>query len=485
MKNMNELHTEDKGFLSFDPVVIIRDVLKRWLVIILVALAVGVGSYIYTDASYEPVYQTDTIFVVTTRGSSTTVYNNLTSTSNLASLFTELLNSSIMRKTIAEEMGVSSFNGTISTSVITNTNLITMTVTAPDPRMAFQVAQTLIERHETLTYEVVDGIVLEVLQNPTVPQSPANYNDASGRMGKMMVLAAIAAIAILAVLSYMRNSVRSGAEARAKLDCDYLGEIPHENKYKTVFAWLNRKKTSILISNPVTSFHFTENVRKLRRRVEQRMDGGKVLMVTSLLENEGKSTVSVNLALAMAQKHKRVLLIDCDLLKPACHVILEQREFASGIKEVLQDGAKLTNSILQYKTTNMYMLLAGKRNWNIGDLLAGDRMKRLLDWARENFDFVILDLPPMSASSDAESMTYLADACLLVVRQNSAVAPALNKAIASLDGHRAEMLGCVLNNVYATRLSSGGGYGYGYGYGYGAYKKYGYYGNYGSGGSRR
>ena len=67
----------------------------------------------------------------------------------------------------------------------------------------------------------------------------------------------------------MRKSVRSSAEAQAKLDCDYLGEIPHENKYKTVFAWLNRKKTSILISNPVTSFHFAENVRKLRRRVEQ------------------------------------------------------------------------------------------------------------------------------------------------------------------------------------------------------------------------
>ena len=83
---------------------------------------------------------------------------------------------------------------------------------------------------------------MEILQNPTVPQSPANYNDASGRMGKMMVLAAIATMAIMAVLSYMRNSVRSSAEAQAKLDCDYLGEIPHENKYKTVFAWLNRKK---------------------------------------------------------------------------------------------------------------------------------------------------------------------------------------------------------------------------------------------------
>ena len=490
MKKTSEFHTEDKGLLPFDPIVIIRDVLMRWLVIVLVALVVGVGAYIYTDASYKPDYRTNTIFVVTTRGSSTTVYNNLSSTSSLATLFTELLNSSIMRKTIVEEMGVSSFNGTISTSVIPNTNLINMTVTAPDPRMAFLAARTLIEHHETLTYEVVDGIILEVLQYPTVPRSPSNYNGASDRMKEMTILAAVAATAMLAALSYMRNTVRSGAEAREKLDCDYLGEIPHENKYKTIFARLKRHKTSILISNPVTSFRFVENVRKLRRRVEQHMEGNKVLMVTSLLENEGKSTISVNLALAMAQKHKRVLLIDCDLLKPACRVILKQREVASGIKEVLLGSAEPADTILQYKNTDMYMLLAGKRSRNSGDLLVGDRMKALLAWARENFDFVVLDLPPVSVASDAESMTDLADACLLVVRQNTAAAPALNKVIASLDGHKAEMLGCVLNNVYATRLSSGGGYGYGYGgyrkYGrYGHYGHYGHYGRYGSGGSKR
>ncbi len=66
----------------------------------------------------------------------------------------------------------------------------------------------------------------------------------------------------------------------------------------------------------MTSFRFVESIRKLRRRVEQHMDGGKVLIVTSLLENEGKSTVTVNLALAMEQKGKRVLLIDCDLGSP-------------------------------------------------------------------------------------------------------------------------------------------------------------------------
>lgn len=472
MENTNETNSTGAGLLSFDPIVLLQDVLKRWLVILLAALVVGVGAYISTDNAYQPTYRTNTIFVVTTRGSSTTVYSNLSSTSNVASLFTELLNSSIMRKTIVQEMG-EAFDGTISTAVIPNTNLITMTVTASDPRTAFLAAQTLIDNHESLTYTIVEGLVMEVLQYPTVPTAPINTVDAAGRMKEMMVIAAVAAAAALAVLSFLRDTVRSGTEAREKLDCEYLGEIPHEKKYKTVFSRLRRSKTSILITNPVTSFRFVETIRKLRRRVEQHMDGGKVLMVTSLLENEGKSTVAVNLALAMAKKNRKVLLIDCDLRKPACHAVLDQKKFASGIKEVLMGKANLSDSILRYKKTNLYMLLGRKGDRNVGDLLASERMDALLDWARENYDFVILDLPPMSVASDAEGMTGLADASLLVVRQNLAMAPALNKAIASLEGQRAVLLGCVMNNVHTSRLSSGGGYGYGYG-------KYGHYGHYGS-----
>lgn len=472
MEKKNEFNISGAGLLSFDPIVLLQDVLKRWLVIVLAALAVGVGSYISTDSAYVPQYRTNTIFVVTTRGSSTTVYSNLTSTSNVASLFTELLNSSIMRKTVMEEMGVSSLDAQISTSVIPNTNLITMTVTSGDPRTAFLTAQTLIDKHETLTYAIVDGIVMEVLQHPSVPTGPINHADAMGQMKRMGVLAGLAAAAALAVLSFLRDVVRSGTEAQAKLDCDYLGEIPHEKKYKTVFSRMFRRKTSILIDNPVTSFRYVETLRKLRRRVEQHMDGGKVVMVTSLLENEGKSTVAVNLALALAKKHDRVLLIDSDLRKPACHAILDQKKFSAGIKEVLQGKTGLSDAVLKYKRTNLDILFGRKGDKNVGDLIVSDRMDALLNWAREHYDYVVLDLPPMAAASDAEGMTGLADACILVVRQNVAAAPALNKAIAALESQRAKLLGCVVNNVFTSRLSSGGGYGE---------YKHNYYGSYGSG----
>lgn len=479
MDNKNEKNTTGAGLLPFDPIILVQDVLKRWLIIVVVAVMVGVGTYIVKDVAYTPVYKTNTVFVVTTKGSSTTVYSNLSSTSNLATLFTELLNSSIMRKTVMHEMGVSSLDANISTSVIPNTNLITMTVSSSNPRTAFLTAQALIDTHESLTYTIVDGILLEVLQHPTVPVYPTNPSNTASQMKRMALLAALATAAALAVLSGLRDSVRSANEAQKKLDCEYLGQLPHEKKYKTLSAQLARKKTSILIDNPVTSFQYIESIRKLRRRVEQQMDDRQVLMVTSLLENEGKSTVAVNLALSLAKKHNRILLIDCDLRKPACHNILEHKQFVSGIKEVLLGKANLSDAVLQHQKSRLYLLLARKGDQNVGDLISSERMRVLLDWARKNFDYIVLDLPPMAAAADAEAMTALADAALMVVRQNEAVAPALNKALPALEGRKAKLLGCTLNNVYSSRLSSGGGYGYGYGYG--RYHKYNYYKNYGSG----
>ena len=471
MDKKNEFHTGDTGVLSFDPFILVKDVLKRLAIIALAAVMVGVGTYIIKDATYTPNYRTSAVFVVTTKGSSTTVYNNLNSTSNVATLFTELLSSSLMRKTVMEEIGVSALDATITTSQIPNTNLISMTVTSSNPRTAFLTAQALISTHEELTYTIVDSVIMEVLQAPTVPTNPSNSANATGQMKRMGMLAALATAVLLGVHAFMRDTVRSKQEAQKKLDCDCFGEIPHEKKYKTLSALLRRRKTSILINNPTTGFAYVESIRKLRHRVEKHMGSGKVLMITSLLENEGKSTVAVNLALSLAKKHERVLLIDCDLRKPACHSILDHKKFSSGIKEVLQGKATLADSVLNYQSSKLYIMLAKKGDDNTADLISSERMEILLEWARKNFDYVVLDLPPMAAAADAEAIANLADASLLVVRQGEALTPGLNKSIAALENHRARLLGCVLNNVHTTRLSSGS---------YGGYHKYNYYRSYGS-----
>ena len=476
MEYKNETHHAESGFLPFDPIVLIRDVARRWLLILLVALVAGIGTYIYKDVSYKPVYQSTINYVTYTRSSSSSVYNNLSSANAVASVFTDLLNSSILRKTIQQEGGIGPFDGTINAQVIPETNLLTVTVTASDPRTAFLVAQAIVDHHESVTYLIVDNVSLEVLQSPTVPIAPINHANAADHAKKAIVLAAAAMILLLAILSYRRDCVRSGREASAKLDCKYLGEIPHERKHKTLASRIRHKKTSILITNPITSFRFVETIRKLGSRLEYHMHDGKVLMVTSLLENEGKSTVAVNLALSMAQRHENVLLIDCDLRKPACHAVLEKKAVSYSLYDVLSGNCRVLDALLQDKKSGLYMLLEKRTVKNSGDILASENMHELLQWARIHFDYVVLDLPPMAAVSDAESIMELADASLLVVRQNVAEAAAINKAVSVLGSGRAKLLGCVLNNAYSSGLAAGQGYGHGYGYSYGHYGHYGSYG---------
>ncbi len=466
MERNNEMHGDH--LLPFDPIVLIRDVLKQWTAIVLIALTVGTAAFILQDVRYKPQYQAKVTFVVTSRSGSSNVFNNLSSATQMASVFSELINSSLMRKNIQEEMGTEHFDGTISAVAVPETNLLNMTVTASDPRTAFVVAQAIIDHHEDVTYQVVDNVSLEVLKGAEVAEEPMNRKNAMSIMKKMSMLAGVAACALFTVICYKRDMVRSGQEARIKLDCNYLGEILHEEKYKTFLSRIRRRKTGILITNPVTSFHFVETVRKLAHRVEQHMGKGKVLMVASLLENEGKSTVAVNLALTMARKNK-VLLIDCDLRKPSCATLMEIKSVAAGTQNVLMDISTISDALVRYKKTQLYMILGKRGCSNSGDLLSSENMTRMLNWAREEFDYVILDLPPVSVVADAEVVANAADAALLVVRQNAAKAAAINRAIGELENGRAKLLGCVLNDVRSTFLSTGQGYRH---MGYGGHSRY-------------
>ncbi len=473
MNKSTEPTSQETDILSFDPIVPLLDVAKKWLLIIVITVVATVGTYIASDLSYKPIYQTTTTFVVTARGSSSTVFSNLTSTSSVASVFSELLNSSLMRQAILQDLDVPAFDGTISASAVSETNLLNVKVTASDPRTAFLVSRAIIDHHEELTYRVVDNVTMEVLMRPTVPIAPINQSSAASNAKKTVLLAAAAATVLFAALSISQDKIRSGREARNKLDCSYLGKVDHEIKYRTLSSWLRKKKSSILITNPITSFRFVETIRKLRHRIEQRMRGDKVLMVTSLLENEGKSTIAVNLALSMAQKKSKVLLIDCDLRKPACFHLLERRTFPHTTVDVVTGQVPPEQAIIQDKKTGLYLMLENRRHASSGDMIASEGMEELITWAREHFDFVVLDLPPMGEVSDAETMSKFADASVLVVRQNIAPAPAVNKAVQVLDKSHAKLLGCILNNVYSSFLSSGQGYG-----GYTSYGKYGHYGHY-------
>ena len=474
-----ELNPYQKSLMPFDPIVLVRDAARKWLLIVVVALIAGMVAFVYTDSGYVPYYSTNSTLVLTTRDSASTVYDNLDSTSTLATVFTEVLNSSVMRKNIFRELGMEEFPVSIYASAIESTNLLTVQVTAKDPSLAFQVMQVLLEQHDMVTYAVMGDIVLEVLEPPVVPYGPYNSVDA-GHAFKIITLAAAAVMfLLLIVMAYFRDTVRSKEEAEEKLDCWCLGEIHHERKKRTLKERLLRKKRSILITDPQTGFRYVTTMSKLGRRVEQNMRKGKILLVTSVMENEGKSTVSTNLALALSKKYPKVLLMDCDLHKPACRKILEHEVPRFFTQNVIRGEVELSEAVRKDRRSRLNMLFAKHCSpQEAGDLVGSNGMAELLEKAREEYDYVIIDLPPMSIAPDTEAVMEFADASLLVVRQNGVLTTDLNRAISDLQRGRAALLGCVLNNVHSTEILSGEGYGTGYGR-YGGYGQYGRYGRYG------
>ena len=471
----NELNPYQKSLLPFDPIVLIRDASKKWLLVLVVSLILGMLSYVYTDSSYRPTYVSTATMVMTTRDSNATVYHNLDAMSNLATVFTEVLNSSVMRSNILKKLQMDSFNGSIYASVIYETNLMTIQVAAGDPRTAFRVIQVLLEEHDMVTYAVMGDILLEVLEPPAVPVAPSNKANAPRAFVLTMLSSAAAIFVLMVVQSYFKDVVRSKEEAEEKLNCWCLSEIFHERKKRTLKDILTGRKRGILTTDPQTGFRYVSTMSKLARQVEQNMQKGKILMVTSVMENEGKSTVSANLALALSKKYSRVLLMDCDLHKPACRKILEHEVPAYYTQDVIQGKSSLDAALCTDKRSRMQMLFARRsKPEEAAALINADNMAAMMERARELFDYVIIDLAPMSAVSDSEVLMELADASLLVVRQNGVHVTDLNRAIGDLQRGKADLLGCVLNNVYSTELLSGEGYGTGYDR-YGGYGRYGRY----------
>ena len=356
MSERNTMMNEDQITLGM-LIAIIQDVLKQWHLILAVTLIAAMGTYVYTDLSYRPVYSTTTTFVASAGGTSTTTYQNLTAASNLASVFTEVLNSSLFKGEVMKTSGLVRFDGTIQASAIAETNLLTLRVSGSDPREVFLMTQGIIEHHDVVTEQVLGNTILEVLQHPVVPTSPSNPLNIKNKVVKVSVAIGALTCAVIAGMSFMSDKVRSRSEADTKLNCRVLGELYHEKKYKTLKESLKRKKTSILITNPVTSFVYTEAVHKLTSRISRRLHSHeKVLMVTSLMENEGKSTVAVNLALSFVRRGKKTLLIDGDLRKPACALILNQRTQVYSLVDVLEGRASLSEAVRKQRSTGLYVL---------------------------------------------------------------------------------------------------------------------------------
>lgn len=175
------------------------------------------------------------------------------------------------------------------------------------------------------------------------------------------------------------------------------------------------------------------------------------LVVTSSIPNEGKSTVSVNLAEAIATSGKSVLLVECDFRNRSLANMLDAHA-PGGIYAVLSEEMSLDQVVAPTTVPNMHLLDVEPHIPNPADVLSSKRFRRLVDALEERYDYVIYDTPPVGTFVDAAILSTLADGTVLVVRENFTKRDAILEAHNQLRKAGANVIGVVMN--YCEAMAS-------------------------------
>jgi len=174
-------------------------------------------------------------------------------------------------------------------------------------------------------------------------------------------------------------------------------------------------------------------------------DGCRRLVFTSAIPSEGKSTTSLNVAVSLAQAYSKVLLIDCDLRKPRMHRAFGLSN-SVGVTNVLSGLATAQQAIQKSKFENLDVLSSGLIAPNPSEMLASDRMRDLITALSEQYNYIIMDTPPINVVSDALPLIKISDGVIFVVRQNYSTHGELQSALSRLEFIQAKVIGIVVNS---------------------------------------
>lgn len=463
-----------------DIVTVLEDFLKavkKFGLFMLIGIAVvTAGFYIHARLNYQPVYQSQATFSVNTENSSMLGGTSSSAADQVKESLPYIMQSAVMKNMVIDDMGLNSFPAEIKLESKETANFFTLTVTADDAGVAYEVLKTMIADCPKVSVYVLGKISLEVLDEPTIASEPTNYLDK--RMGILKGAALASAICVLFAFLYAltNHTIQREEDFKKYLSVSCIAVVP-EITFKKRRKEFDRH---IHIYNDKVGEGFREAFRTIRTRVRRnaRKLGAGVIMITSSIPGEGKSTVASNLALSLAERDLKVVLVDLDLRNPSIGKVLglEERD-GVGITDILKREKRL-EEVLQYiEEWNLSVLFAGTAQSDPTKLLSTGRIGDIVGVLEQMYDYVILDTPPAAMLADASTVARCADCVLYVVKQDYARIERIVEGLEALQMTRTPIIGAVLNDLEQT-IGNYGSYRYArYGSKYGRYGTYGEKGN--------
>ena len=284
--------------------------------------------------------------------------------------------------------------------------------------------------------------IVDAAEVPRTPSSPNISRDLSVAFAEGLVLA----LALVFGFEYLDSRIKTPDELKQALNLPFLGLVPAVN-VKPV------GDEGLLLTGDLPP-GFGEAMRAVRTAVifSSADEGARTVVVTSTAPGEGKTLISTNLGVALAQADQRTLVIDGDLRRPRVHAVF-RRPQEPGLSNVLVGTARMSDAVRMTHVPNLYVLSSGHIPPNPAELLGSTKYLETLDELRQQFDWIIIDAPPVMAVTDAAILSNSATGVVFVVgaemtsRRNAAAA------VEHLQAARAKFIGAVLNRVDLRRHS--------------------------------
>lgn len=213
-----------------------------------------------------------------------------------------------------------------------------------------------------------------------------------------------------------------------------------------------------------------ESYKRLRTNVQLCGSDIKVIAVTSNIPNEGKSSVAFNLAVSMAESGKKVMFMDCDLRKSVLIGRYKIKNAIKGLTHYLSGLSEYEEVAYETNVPNLHMIFSGPVPPNPAELLGGNKFKMLLSLLKQNYDYIIIDTPPVGSVIDGVIVAQQCDGAVMVISHAEISVKLAQNTKQQLDKCDCKILGAVLNKV---PIAGNGYYGKYYGKYYGNYGSYG------------
>lgn len=435
---------------------IIKDILQRWIVIVAVMIVFGSVFDFMKTVTYVPQYGTS--MTATLSGGEDT-FKNIDKVQSYVNTLDYLMNSNNAKSYVKKKMPISKTTYKAEVT-LKQANVVKIKVTADTKREAYFSIKYLNDwyRENTERYSFPYNItVLKESKFSTKPVNPNSHikNFLIGAVGSGFVLSCL-----FGLYFFLRDTIKSEEEVENKLDTRLYAKLPFEVKKREDA----RNKKAILITSLKTSFFFRESINKLRSKVEASSDkhGYKSFMITSAYENEGKSSVAANLALALAKNGRKVVLVDADFNKPAVFKIFDLDGSKSLNKAI--EGTSSWSSQVVSDRSGLDLLPCSQDTLKSEILTNSKKLDEIMKELREEYDFVIVDTCPAYYLNEPMAMNELVDATLFVVRQDYVTSDVINETVKRLTYVKDNVLGVVFKNVVSEGNKGTSNYNNRYGY---------------------